>query len=142
MTNRKRPVWVWVSAIIAVVFGVMTIKSGGSVLFINGEERLAAGNYVDFVLWFNFLAGFFYIATGIGIWQKKAWARAAAITLAASTLLVFGAFGIHILTGGEYEQRTVIAMSIRTLVWTVIAITCWWQLLPRSEKSEQTLRVN
>ena len=49
MTIRKRPIWVWVTVIIAVVFGVMTIKSGGSVLFINGEARLAAGNYVDFV---------------------------------------------------------------------------------------------
>ena len=71
MTIRKRPAWVWISAIIAVVFGMMTIKSGGSVLFINGEARLAAGNYVDFVLWFNFSAGFFYVATGIGIWWKK-----------------------------------------------------------------------
>ncbi len=128
MTIRKRPVWVWVSAIIAVVFGVMTIKSGGSVLFIDGEARQAAGNYVDFVLWFNFLAGFFYIATGLGIWLEKTWAPMAAITIATLTLLVFAAFGIHILNGGEYEQRTVIAMSIRTLVWAAIAVTCWYQL--------------
>lgn len=127
MTMIIRPVWVWVSATIAVVFGVMTIKSGGSVLFINGEARQAAGNYVDFVLWFNFLAGFFYIAAGIGIWLKKTWASVAAITIAAMTLLVFAAFGVHILNGGEYEQRTVIAMSIRTLVWVAIATTCWYQ---------------
>jgi hypothetical protein len=129
MTIRKRPAWVWISAIIAVIFGVMTIKSGGSVLFINGEARLAAGNYVDFVLWFNFLAGFFYVLTGIGIWLEKAWAPKAAITIAALTLLVFAAFGIHVLNGGEYEQRTVIAMSVRTLLWTAIAVTCWRQLL-------------
>ena len=129
MTIRKRPVWVWVSAIIAVVFGAMTIKSGGSVLFIDGEARAAAGNYVDFVLWFNFLAGFFYVATGIGIWLEKAWAAKVAITIAALMLLVFAAFGVHIFNGGEYEQRTVIAMSIRTLVWTAIAVTCWRQLL-------------
>ena len=137
MRINKRPVWVWVTSIIAVVFGVMTIKSGGDVLFINGEARLAAGNYVTFVLWFNFLAGFFYIATGIGIWLKKAWSQVAAITLAVSTLLVFGAFGIHILTAGEYEQRTVIAMSIRTLVWVAIAVTCWQQSLPRSKQQER-----
>ena len=129
MTIRKRPAWVWISAIIAVIFGVMTIKSGGSVLFINGEARLAAGNYVDFVLWFNFLAGFFYVLTGIGIWLEKAWAPKAAVTIAALTLLVFAAFGIHILNGGEYEQRTVIAMSVRTLLWAAIAATCWRQLL-------------
>ena len=132
MMIRARPTWVWISAVIAVIFGIMTIKSGGSVLFINGEARQAAGNYVDFVLWFNFLAGFFYVATGIGIWLEKAWAAKAAITLAVLTLLVFAAFGVHILNGGEYEQRTVIAMSVRSLLWTAIAVTCWRQLLRRT----------
>ena len=132
MMIRARPTWVWITAVIAVIFGIMTIKSGGSVLFINGEARQAAGNYVDFVLWFNFLAGFFYVATGIGIWLEKAWAAKAAITLAVLTLLVFAAFGVHILNGGEYEQRTVIAMSLRSLLWTAIAVTCWQQLLRRT----------
>ncbi len=94
MTIRKRPVWVWITVTIAVIFGVMTIKSGGSVLFINGEARQAAGNYVDFVLWFNFLAGFFYVATGIGIWLEKAWAAKVAITLAVLTLL----FSLHLVS--------------------------------------------
>jgi hypothetical protein len=132
MIIRKRPAWVWISVIIAVIFGMMTIKSGGSVLFFDGEARQAAGNYVDFVLWFNFLAGFFYIATGMGLWLEKAWAPTAAITIAVLTLLVFAAFGLHILNDGEYEQRTVIAMSIRTLLWVTIAFTCWRQLLRRT----------
>ena len=132
MTIRKRPVWVWVTVIIAVVFGAMTIKSGGSVLFINGEARLAAGNYVGFVLWFNFFAGFFYIAAGLGLWLKKSWAPMLAIAIASLTLVVFAAFGIHVFNAGEYEQRTVIAMTIRSLVWTAIAVTCWRQLLRRA----------
>ncbi len=132
MTIRKRPVWVWITAIIAVIFGVMTIKSGGSVLFINGEARQAAGNYVDFVLWFNFLAGFFYIATGLGFWLGKTWAPTAAIAIATLTLLVFAAFGIHVLNAGEYEQRTVAAMIIRSLVWSAIAVTSWRLLLRRA----------
>jgi len=134
MIIRARPTWVWITAVIAVIFGVMTIKSGGSVLFINGEARQAAGNYVDFVLWFNFLAGFFYVATGIGIWLEKAWAAKVAITIAALTLLVFAAFGIHVLNGGEYEQRTVIAMSVRSLLWTAIAVISWRQLLRKMRR--------
>ena len=126
MITTKRPAWVWIIAIIAVVFGVITIKSGGSVLFIDGEARRAAGNYVDFVLWFNFSAGFFYVATGIGICLEKAWAPAAAISIAVLTLLVFGAFGIHVLYGGEYEQRTVVAMSVRAGVWTAIALVVFF----------------
>ncbi len=129
MTFRKRPAWVWITAIIAMIFGMMTIKSGGSVLFIDGEARHAAGNYVNFVLWFNFSAGFFYIATGIGIWLEKVWAPVAAIIIAVLTLLIFGAFGVHVLNGGEYEQRTVIAMILRSSVWAAIAITSWRKLL-------------
>ena len=125
MITTKRPTWVWITSIIAVVFGLMTIKSGGSVLFIDGEARRAAGNYVDFVLWFNFCAGFFYVATGVGIWLKKAWAPAAAITIAVLTLLVFTAFGIHVFYGGDYEQRTVAAMTLRSIVWIAIAITLY-----------------
>ena len=103
----------------------MTIKSGGSVIFIDGEARQAAGNYVDFVLWFNFSAGFFYVATGIGIWFQKTWALIVAIILAILTLFVFGAFGMHIYFGGEYEQRTVAAMSLRSAVWILIAIKAY-----------------
>ena len=125
MITNKRPIWVWITAIITVVFGIMTIKSGGNVIFIDGEARQAAGNYVDFVLWFNFTAGFFYVATGIGIWFQKIWALIAAIILAILTLLVFGAFGMHIYYGGEYEQRTIAAMILRSVVWIVIAIKAY-----------------
>ncbi len=52
-----------------------------------------------------------------------------AITIASLTLMVFAAFGIHVFNAGEYEQRTVIAMTIRSLLWSAIAITCWRQLL-------------
>jgi hypothetical protein len=126
MITNKRPIWVWIAAIITVVFGIVTIKSGGSVIFIDGEARQAAGNYVDFVLWFNFSAGFFYVATGIGIWFQKIWALTVAIILAILTLLVFTAFGIHIFYGGEYEQRTVAAMSLRSSVWIVIAVKAYY----------------
>ncbi len=30
--------------------------------------RVAAGNFVPFVVWFNFLAGFVYVAAGVELW--------------------------------------------------------------------------
>lgn len=106
-------------ALIAVLFGALTVWSGGNVLFGNGAE--AAGNYVPWVVWFNFLAGFAYIAAGIGIWRRRPWAPALAAGLAVLTALVFVAFGSWVATGGAYEMRTVVAMTIRTLLWTAIA---------------------
>ena len=126
MFKTKRPIWIWIATVIAVIFGIMTIKSGGSVLFIDGEARIAAGNYVEFVLWFNFLAGFVYIVTGLGLWMKKGWSTGLAIALAMATLAVFAAFGLHIMNDGAYELRTVIAMSVRSIIWVTIASAAWF----------------
>ena len=128
-TSQQRSIWIWVISLVAVGFGLLTIKSGGAVLFDDGAAHIAAGNYVPFVLWFNFLAGFAYVIAGIGLWMKKRWAAWLALAIVAATLLTFAAFGVHIYSGGAYEQRTVIAMSMRTLVWAVIAAIAWRQLL-------------
>ena len=71
------------AAVVAVVFGVATIRAGGSVLF--GDGAQAAGNVVGFVLWFNFLAGFAYVAAGAGLWLRRRWSAQLALTIAAAT---------------------------------------------------------
>ncbi|MFA5507857.1 MAG: hypothetical protein WC314_12755 [Vulcanimicrobiota bacterium] len=104
----------------AILFGLVTIKQGGSVLFLEAA-RLAAGNIVPFVLWFNFIAGFFYVTAGVGIWSRRTWAAPLAAAIAALTVLVFLAFGLHIFTDGLYETRTVAAMTLRSCVWLGLA---------------------
>lgn len=108
-------------AVIAAVFGIMTIKSGGEVLFGSEEARRAAGDWVPFVVWFNFVAGFAYVAAGVGLARATGWARWLAVLIAASSALVYLAFGAYALTGGAFETRTVVAMGIRTGLWTAIA---------------------
>ena len=107
------------AALVAAAFGVLTIKSGGSVLF--GDGAAAAGQYVPFVVWFNFLAGFAYVAAGAGLWLGRVWAARLAAALAVATLLVFGAFAVHIAMGGAFEPRTVGAMTLRSFFWLAIA---------------------
>lgn len=106
---------------IAVVFGVLTVFSGGRALFGTAEARASVGNAVGFVLWFNFSAGFVYVFTGLGLWRGLRWAPWAAAALAGSTALVAVAFGLHVLRGGAYEARTVGAMAIRLVFWTLLA---------------------
>ena len=127
MTTKKtqRNISIWIFSLLAILFGLLTLKSGGSVLFVDGEARLAAGNYVPFVLWFNFSAGFVYIITGIALWLMHPWSAWLSLLLAISTLLIFAAFGLHILNGDEYEMRTVIAMTLRSGIWTTIAFFTW-----------------
>jgi len=115
----------WAISLVAVGFGLLTIKEGGTILFGDEAARAAAGNYVPFVLWFNFLAGFAYIIAGAGLWLQQRWAARLAMAIAAATAITFAAFGVHVLSGGAFESRTVVAMSLRTLVWVTIAVIAW-----------------
>lgn len=117
--------WIRISAVTAVLFGLLTIREGGAVLFIDGAARQAAGNYVPFVLWFNFMAGFVYVVAGFGLWFRQYWAAWTAVGIAAATIAVFVAFGWHVISGGAYEFRTVIAMALRSSIWVLIAVVCW-----------------
>jgi hypothetical protein len=126
--KSDRSITIWLISIVAILFGLLTIKSGGSVIFVDGPDRLAAGNYIPFVVWFNFLAGFIYLVAGAGLWLKKQWAIRLSIFIAVATLIVFIAFGIAILIGQAYEMRTVAAMSLRTIVWTVISVFAYYKI--------------
>ncbi len=121
-TVSLRPRWAVLAAVVAIAFGILTVIVGGHTLFGNQATRAAIGNIVPFVLWFNFLAGFAYIAAGFGLFLWKNWAAPLSAIIAIATLGVFVAFGTHILLGGAYETRTVGAMTVRSVVWIVIAV--------------------
>ncbi len=107
-------------AIVAIVFGGLTVFSGGRALFGNEAARAAVGNAVGFVLWFNFLAGFVYILAGAALWRGLRWGVWLAGLLALGTALVAAAFGVHVMGGGAYETRTVGALGIRLLFWVIV----------------------
>ena len=121
-TSRGRVGVLRFFAVAAVVFGIMTVISGGRVLFGGEEARRLAGAYVGFVLVFNFMAGFAYVLAGAGLWRWRRWAVWLSIGIAVATVLVYGALGLHILAGGAFEMRTVWAMLLRSAVWVSIAI--------------------
>lgn len=127
--KSDKSIGIWVVTIIAVLFGLLTIKSGGSVLFVDGIAREDAGNYVPFVLWFNFLAGFVYVLAGAGLFMQKHWAAWISIFIVTATIAVFALFGLHILNEGMYEVRTLAAMSLRTVVWALIAMFAYRKII-------------
>jgi len=132
-THMDGKLWIWTASIVAILFGLLTIREGGAVLFWSADARRAAGQYVPFVVWFNFLAGFAYVIVGLGLWFRQRWAAGLAFGVAAATLAVFVAFGIHIAGGGGYEARTVVAMSLRSAVWIAIAAVAY-RLLWRTHR--------
>jgi hypothetical protein len=111
-----------VAGAVAILFGIVTIAVGGRTL-LGGAEAGAA--IVPFVLWFNFLAGFAYVAAGLGLISSRRWSVPLSAAIAGATVVIFAAFALHILLGGAYETRTVGAMTVRSLVWIAIAILAW-----------------
>lgn len=105
----------------AVIFGLATIVSGGSVLFGTEDIRARAGAIVPFVLWFNFVAGFAYCIAGIGLLKGRDWSIRLSVLIAIATVLVFVLLLFYAGLGGKYEVRTLAAMTLRSIVWIGIA---------------------
>jgi hypothetical protein len=122
-------------AVAAIVFGGVTVLTGGRALFGSLESRADFGNAVPFVLWFNFLVGFVYIVAGAGLLLCRRWAVYTSLFVAVSTILVFVAFGVHVIGGGAFERRTIGALTIRSLFWVAVTI-----LSIRAMKRTQNLR--
>lgn len=122
MTVPSTSTWpLKVAAGAAVIFGLLTIVSGGRVLF-GGPAAAAAARYpVRFVLRFNLLSGFVYVLAGIGIAVGRRWAAMLSMGLAATIAAVFALFGLYVFQGAAFEMRTVGAMSLRLVVWVAIA---------------------
>ena len=118
---NKQNVLNWL-AIMAIAFGAVTVYSGGQALFGSPEARAAVGNAVPLVLWFNFFAGFVYILAGAGLLRRRPWALYAALVLASTTALIAAAFGVHVLSGGAFEMRTIGPLAIRLLFWIVVSV--------------------
>lgn len=114
-----------IAGLVAIGFGVLTLISGGSVLLGGASARNAAGHVVEFVLWFNVATGALYVAVGIGLLMRRNWAAKGAVLLSVAIAAVGISLAGHIWSGGQYEVRTVAAMTLRLLVWLAIAaIAC------------------
>ena len=130
--KTKRPRSMAVAAIIAILFGLATIPSGGMVLFGPIEAQNAAGAVVPFVLWFNFLSGFFYVIAGIGWWRMRRWGFQLSVALVLSIVALFVMFALHVAGDGAFEPRTLYALIFRLAVWSAIAAgACYVYACPR-----------
>lgn len=108
---------------VLVIFGLMTVFMGGSVIFDLFGIRAREGNYVPFVVHINFICGFLYLLSAFAIITQKNWP---VVPIAiALVLLILGSFGLwqHIESNGLYEQKTIYAMVFRTLLTLTFILT-------------------
>ena len=113
--------WTRPVAVVAALFGLVSIFSGGMALFGGTAARAAVGDAVLFVLWFNFLAGFAYVIGAALLFKHSPLASPVAWVIAMATLFVF-AILIFVAAGGTaFEWRTIGAMILRSAFWLAIA---------------------
>ena len=119
----RSPKWITPVAIVALLFGLLTLYSGGMALFGGETARAAVGNAVPVVLWFNFLAGIAYISGAVALYLRHPWARPIALAIGLATLAVFALLIVLILTGTPFEMRTIGAMVLRSGFWIAIGVS-------------------
>jgi hypothetical protein len=118
MNFKKKNIWI---GFVFLIFGLMTILSGGRSLFT--ESGIATrGNIVPLVLWFNFVAGFFYLIASVSIFKMKTCVKKLSTALAVSNTFVLAYLLNHIFQGQLYEHKTLIAMIFRTSFWILVAL--------------------
>lgn len=110
------PLW----GILAALFGLLTLVEGGAVLRLSPELR--PEGVIPWILAYNFCAGFFYIAAGLGIAFRKIWSKPLSTVIAIANIVFLIALALHVLMGGDFMARTIVAMSLRTAVWVALAL--------------------
>ena len=105
-------------SLFVIIFGIVTIAAGGAAIFFNDSFF---GHVIPWVVWFNFLSGFVYIAVGLYVWFDRRVAQKLSVFIFFGTSLVFVLIGIHIASGLAYEKRTIAAMAFRWVVWGIIS---------------------
>lgn len=109
-------------ALLAVLFGAMTIFAGGRVL--------AGTNpgYIVFMplLIYNTLMGFAYVGVGTMAWRNLTFGRNGAFVIFVLNLIVLAAIGIAHAAGEAVAKDSLGAMTLRTVVWLVIFSGLWW----------------
>lgn len=111
-----------VFALVAALFGLVTIIAGGRVL--SGGDP----GYVVFLplLVYNTAMGVAYVAAGAMAWRSAERGKYAAATIFILNLLVLGAIGYLYMTGGSVAMDSVRAMVLRTVVWLVLFLGLAW----------------
>lgn len=115
-------------AIALIAFALVTLFMSSSVLFDWFGIRAKQGNYVPFIVWINFVAGFLYLISAYGILKSNKWAVKILIFAEVLLILAFIGLAIHIDQGRTFELKTIQAMLFRITVTLAFAVIAYYQL--------------
>lgn len=107
-----------IAAIIAALFGILTLFAGSRVLL--GADP----GYKVFrpLLLYNTTMGAAYLATGIAIWRNLRWSKFATGLIFSLNLLVLVSIVLLYSTHAAVAVESLQAMTFRTTVWLVLFV--------------------
>lgn len=109
-------------ALLAVLFGVVTLFAGSRVL--SGTNP----GYVVFMplLIYNTTMGVVYIGVGLISWRTLHRGKKGAFVVFVLNLIVLIAITIVYRSGGAVALESLRAMTLRTVVWWALFLGFWW----------------
>lgn len=104
---------------------VGTLFAGMAV--VAGTRVLTGVDLPDYVMhpwlvWYNVVAGAIGIVVGVGLWWVRPWAVAATWILTAAHGSVLAAIAAWRVAGGAVADESLVAMTLRTLVWSTLSL--------------------
>ena len=116
MTTRRQ---IRSAAVIGALFSGVSVWAGTRVL-----TGLDVPGYVvlPWLVLYNVAAGLVGVAVGAGLWLVRRWALLASSVLAAAHLSVLIALIALRASGAEVANDSLVAMTLRWVVWAVIAL--------------------
>ena len=114
--GEQKSFLVKLATVVALIFGLLTIFAGGSVILDLFGMRAREGNYVSYVVWASFLSGIIYIFAAYGFFKNKIWTKT--ILKYAIYILIAGFVGliVWILQKEPYETAIIFKLSFRVLL--------------------------
>ena len=129
----KTKIILYVSGAVVALFGIITLFMSTSVIFGLFDIREKEGNYVLFVVIANFVCAFLYLAAAYGFFARQKWTTMVLNVAVGVLVITFMGLGIHIYSGGIYEQKTVAAMIFRTLLTIGFALIAFKYISERKD---------
>jgi uncharacterized protein with PQ loop repeat len=114
-----------------ILFTTITLFLSTSILLDIFGIREQQGHYVPLVIWSNFLCGWLYTLTIIGLFGSK---KCSIVPMALALFVLVGAFFglyIHIMDGGLYEDRTIMALFFRITLTLFFALGTYVSTKPQ-----------
>lgn len=111
-----------IAGIVSLLFGLVTIFEGGSVILDIPGARESHGDFIWFVVWANVICAFFYIASSYGFFKLKNWTKSLLKISIIILVLTFAGLLIWIFLKNPFEKKTVIAMTGRLIVTVILFI--------------------